>query len=817
MFLSIIPISMAENAEHLYLSNNTFTDTFENYDYLSLYSFEENSSFTYSDFQLPNATVNSTEYKRALSGIFDGTSDQINYIATSNLWLGSEKNITNKICGLWYYINDTSAFDYIRVELESSPTNYYAGYIDYFENDTNTGWNHQTWNCTQYSTGAPDSSAIRDFSIYYYANTTYAQNITIAYDGLFAYNPNNYMNTSNWTMTDNQSLQLANNSYSYNTTALSAYGDAELELESFDYDDFEVIGKFKMVHDLGTELCQVNPSTVTDRNGLSIKWNRYWVTDGDGNVFFYTFEYTLNKWAYFKIYKQGDIVSFYYANMSDTDNWRLLLNFTENPSYPISTLRFNTMDAHCMYDEVVIREIIPSIFNLSSAPLIIEPSFIYQDNEENELDNITYSMKRIYRGVTTYENYTTTSPLDWTPRPFTLTEAGIYNLYLTVCDDDGNCNTNVSSNSLNIGLDSLDIAVYDEETEQLIKNQTNTTVIVDIGIYGDSFSHNYTTQTGTLNVTDLGHEEYQIRYSAIGYDPRVYYVTLSGSDASINLYLLNSTNSDRVILSLLDENSDPATEIRIKMQRNYISDNVSIFKIVSMTETNYEGEAALYAELYDVWYKLIYEKDEVILKTTTPSPFFETTTQDKVNLGGDAYWSFRNYDNVLYNLSYINDSGTIFARFFYSDSNNVLRKACLNVQRITGKEINSVCHNCTTSASATISCIIPHTLPGQFKAVASVDTNSSSSWYILTTEWWDAKELNNIFGQQGVFFTMLLAGSVGLMGLSSVVGSILLMVLGLIGMSIATFIVGFNIGWMYYMVIFGFIIIFLVKKSGDSS
>jgi hypothetical protein len=356
----------------------------------------------------------------------------------------------------------------------------------------------------------------------------------------------------------------------------------------------------------------------------------------------------------------------------------------------------------------------------------------------------------------------------------------------------------------------LDILFYDEETDsKLIINGT-------VELYSTGFSANYTVVDGELNISSLASEDYEIRYDAEGYHPRIYYINiLSGTKHEINLFLLNDSTdvSTLITQTVFDQNGDPAKNITLKMQRNYISaDNVSVFKTVSMRKTNFQGQAILYVELYDVFYKIIYEDTNgQIIEITDPAPFLTTTPVEQINLLEDVYLSLREYDNVVYNLTYANQSGTIYARFFYSDTQNLVREGCLNVQRVTTTETIDVCYNCTQSISATISCQIDQNLEGEYKAVGLIDTNTANSWYPLDTKFYGLKTLP--YAEEGLFFAAINIGTMVLMGVGSITANIFLMLIGLIAMIVAGFISGFNLGMVYWIIMLSLIILFMVSYS----
>lgn len=352
---------------------------------------------------------------------------------------------------------------------------------------------------------------------------------------------------------------------------------------------------------------------------------------------------------------------------------------------------------------------------------------------------------------------------------------------------------------------------YNELTEALINNVT-----INIALLGN-ISGEYNTTTGTRTISGIASDTYEIRYTANGYYPRSYFVTLNGTLLeTVNLYMCSVVDCDRVIHTVYDQDSNIAPNITIKLLRYYPAS--SAYTIVSMITTNFEGQAALYAALYDTYYRLQYENQlGTVLKLTDPTPFLSTETDDIVNLETPDFLGWREVDNVFYNLSWINSSGIIYARFHFIDTRNIVREGCLNVQRVTPLGVFNICDNCTQAATAILTCPIDHTQSGQFKAAAVIDTNTVASWHTVLTLWWILQKSNNPtpLGQEGLFFAAVMVTTISLMAVGSVMGSVVLMVVGLIIAAAMDLIVGFNIGILWYFVFIGFIIIFLVRKSKE--
>lgn len=350
---------------------------------------------------------------------------------------------------------------------------------------------------------------------------------------------------------------------------------------------------------------------------------------------------------------------------------------------------------------------------------------------------------------------------------------------------------------------------YDESTLNLINDRS---VSIDIIPINTNTSLQTNTNTGVKIITNLANGSYEIRYNAPDYYPRSYFVDLDiDTLPTVNLYLLKQNVSDRVIYTLYDQDGNDADNITIKLLRYYAGSNTYI--TVSMAKTNYEGQVPLYVELYDIYYKMIYEgQDGTIHKITDVSPFLSTTSNDLVNLELNSLYSWALYDNAVYNLSFINQSGQIYARFIYSSNDNVVRTGCLKVQRYTTRDIYNVCNNCTNSSSAILTCSINTSLDGSYKAVALIDTPTAGSWYTVLAEYYNIITDKDT-GQQGIFIATMTIITFTFMGIGTIAGSIILMIVGIVGVSLLGLIQGFTIGYIWYLLVLGLIVIFVIRRS----
>lgn len=437
------------------------------------------------------------------------------------------------------------------------------------------------------------------------------------------------------------------------------------------------------------------------------------------------------------------------------------------------------------YDELIYNV-------LTSAPENQTAAAFYEDNY-----TVNYNISSYNRGIAVnVKNYTIDTSV---PTNYVLSCRAI-NLYSI----NGTSTAWVNSSSL-VANTKLNINITNEITQELIDDRNVTIEFINTAT-GESQTN--MTDTGLINysVSTTG-ETYVIKYSAEGYHPREYYFTSSSALLRIELVLLNYTGT-QIIHTVYDEYGDEVTNVTIHQLRQY----GGTYKTVAMTRTNFEGNAVLYAQMYSINYRMIYYSPSgELIRITTPSPFLTTESLDQIVLENDAYWSWKRIGNIFANVSIINNSGTMTARFIYTDGDGILRDGCLVVKRLTSGGVETICNNCTSSASAILTCLINESIEGEYQAYGLIDTNSTNSWYNVGFVTW-IRSYPFRFGQEGVFLSFMVVGTLALLGVSTITGSIVLMILGLLIPLVLTMVSGFTISIYLWLAIMGLIILFLIRK-----
>lgn len=458
------------------------------------------------------------------------------------------------------------------------------------------------------------------------------------------------------------------------------------------------------------------------------------------------------------------------------DNYTIYVNCSEEPVYITTT----SARANVLNSNVTIY-----LNDTNTATLIENFTASVNGTGYNAVGNSTTIW------LTPYINYVMTANISY----YTVTPTNYY--------------PNTATNNLYFvaGGTDLNITVYDEGLNVLL-DWRNVTIEI---IGGNTYNH--TTDSGQQSFLNVVPGYYEIVYYADDYYRRSYYATIENTATTRNivLYLLNSSEGTRVFHTLYDENSNKLEDITVRLLRYYSASNS--YKTVQMAKTNFEGRAQLYVELYNTYYKLQYtDGNGTTYKITNTTYWFDTETEDSVKLSEDEFQSWRQFDDGYYNLTWINNSGTIYARFIYSVTSGTVRTGCLNVQRVTTTGIYDICNNCTTSSSAVLTCTIDTSLTGEYKAIGYIDTNTENSWYTTAVSWYRAIDASAIPNDQSVFMVAIIVGTIAITGFASVTGSIFLFVVALIISSAIG--LAYGIGWqvMAYLAISGFMVVFIFNR-----
>lgn len=297
---------------------------------------------------------------------------------------------------------------------------------------------------------------------------------------------------------------------------------------------------------------------------------------------------------------------------------------------------------------------------------------------------------------------------------------------------------------------SINITFKDSKTKQVIDFQN-----VSLEIIGDYTSRNYTSDTGNIFVPALDNGNFTFRYSAFTdgnttYPEKFYYFDLT-SNATLTLYLTNSTSASNVTIIVYDETGEEVENALVKALRYDITSNS--FFLDESALTNFEGKVFFDLELYTEYYKFIVELPSGTVKKSTNGAYITSTDIIiYINRGEDYFNRFFTIGKISYSLNFLNASNNF--EYYWNDANSEISRACLQV--FTQNNLNgSVLYNwtCVSSTTGTSYVGVQPINGTTYRAIAIVTIDGKD--YRLDELWYTFQQ-ENVFGNLGVFLSILL-------------------------------------------------------------
>lgn len=121
-------------------------------------------------------------------------------------------------------------------------------------------------------------------------------------------------------------------------------------------------------------------------------------------------------------------------------------------------------------------------------------------------------------------------------------------------------------------------------------------------------------------------DSYAFEYLADGYATEEYMVSnldISNKTQNINLYLVNESLSDNVIITLRDTDDNLLENYTIRVRRYYPESGEEI--TTEITETDHNGNAVVHLILNDVYYTFSLERDGTVIRIVSPAKYYSTS------------------------------------------------------------------------------------------------------------------------------------------------------------------------------------------------
>lgn len=339
-----------------------------------------------------------------------------------------------------------------------------------------------------------------------------------------------------------------------------------------------------------------------------------------------------------------------------------------------------------------------------------------------------------------------------------------------------------------------------EEATQKIYNASNVTVIRIITPY---VVQNLWTTTGIINAANLNYSGvvdvvYQDVLKNFPLRHAYYYNTGLFNTNSVNLSVINDTNTTKVLFTLYRENGQVLPEYYIAVQRKYF--DTDTFVTVEMHKMDFNGQALLNVELYNVFYRIkVYDTNLTEIYTSTETQIKSSSLTLTVSLVDDIWNSLILVRGVqVGNITFNNATNQLYV--YYNDVSDVLDSATFNVRRTSGFGNVQVCTNVSTQTSNTLYCTIDPNLTGVY--IASLVGKIGNSSYLLNQETYRNTDQARAIGRRGMFVQFFILIGLVSFGLWNPAIAIIMAIVAVIAGFAMSF-VAFSFGALVVIIVLG--------------
>lgn len=308
--------------------------------------------------------------------------------------------------------------------------------------------------------------------------------------------------------------------------------------------------------------------------------------------------------------------------------------------------------------------------------------------------------------------------------------------YFTNCSDDGTVYVNFYG--------------VDENTQEAV--DFNFEIYIEMTESNASFD-----MSGQNNYSiciDPSNETYTVdaivRYSATGYAERYYYLdsaTLSPTNESIILYLLNKSDADLITMAILNELNLPESDIVVRAQKQDIG--LGTYIQVAEARSDFEGFAYANMELGEN-YKFYLTQDGVVLREyeemqlqTDALTFYVSSVEIP------EYFSY--YDQVATSCDYDNSTKNLTCN--YVDTSGLSMTMIFNVSRMGQAGRINQCNDTSSSSSGTFICQLTDNATYQYSMYGCYPNDCGFTWQ---SGWIGLGDIGVDFGITGLFLALLI-------------------------------------------------------------
>jgi len=248
---------------------------------------------------------------------------------------------------------------------------------------------------------------------------------------------------------------------------------------------------------------------------------------------------------------------------------------------------------------------------------------------------------------------------------------GSYNVTMTYYDF--GITGSAASPITNVTYASLNISVYDENTEALVETE------VELDLFNDDYTTNLTTSGGTIYSEHVPAGVYTLRYGNDYYSLRQQYVTIppNPSDNPTTITLYTGNQSDLVTATVYDQNNNYVPDVNIRALR--FDSSTGSYIEVDSEDTNFEGQAVLGLELNEELYKFILTYEGRVVLTTSETYIYNTDIDFQISIGEG--WAEEFYDDAAIISTITFDTTLNRFTWSYVNPNNGTITACLETYK----------------------------------------------------------------------------------------------------------------------------------------
>lgn len=264
------------------------------------------------------------------------------------------------------------------------------------------------------------------------------------------------------------------------------------------------------------------------------------------------------------------------------------------------------------------------------------------------------------------------------------------------------------SYALTNGTNNITAYIYTSESINVtFKNELTGAVInsstVFLELISSVASYNYSTTTGYKYFDLVSPTNYTLRYYASGYTQRFSYLEISSrSNQNLTLYLLPSTSTTNVTLTVIDENAKVVQSALVRVLKYDLTTNSYIERETKYT--NYAGQILTGVELNTEFYKFIVEYPTgTVVLTTQPAYILSTTLTLQIDTGALGS-NLDDYLNIDSQLTF--NSATNNFRVDYSNSQNLLGNVCIYAYRTDLQNKTLSNYSCSTDGTQSGSILV---------------------------------------------------------------------------------------------------------------